>query len=92
MTSWLLTNNLVVFVYLSEDQQKCRMSFISYWGYREELYCDVEDIEPIECSKLDIFNHKIKVKGRKKTFKIISRDAVIFNNAKFRLVFGSNII
>lgn len=82
----------MVFVYLSKDEQHCRMSYISYWGNREELYCHIEDIEPIECSKLSILNHKVKVKGRESTFKIISRDATIFNNAKFRLIFGSNII
>lgn len=92
VASWLLTNNLVVFIYLSEDEKTCRMSYVSYWGSRTEFYCNVEDIQPIECSKKDFFNHKIKVNGFNKLFKIINRDATIFNNAKFRLVFGSNVI
>lgn len=68
------------------------MSYVSYWGSRTELYCNVEDIQPIENSKRDFFNQKIKVNGFNKPFKIINRDATIFNNAKFRLVFGSNVI
>lgn len=90
--SLLCSNNLVVFVYLCQDEQKCRMSYVSYWGKRQELYCNIEDVKPIECSKLDFLNHKIKLNGNKNTFKIILRDATIYNNAKLRKVFGSNVI
>ncbi|XP_026806597.1 transmembrane protein 186 [Rhopalosiphum maidis] len=90
--SWIVSNNLVVFVYTNKDDQKCRISYISYWGNRKELYCNVEDITPIELSKLSLLNHKIKLKGNSITLKIITRNSTIFNNAKFRKVFGSNII
>lgn len=80
-------------MYLSQDEQKCRMSYISYWGNRKELYCNVEDIEPIKPSKLNLLNHKIKLKGSENTYKIIINiEAVIFNNPKFRKVFGSNVM
>ncbi|XP_025194861.1 transmembrane protein 186 [Melanaphis sacchari] len=92
IASWVISNNLVVFVYLSKNDQRCRMSYISYWGNREELYCNIEDITPIELSKLSILNHKIKLKGNSITFKIITRNSTILNNAKFRKVFGRNII
>lgn len=92
LASLLLTNNLVIFVYMSEDEQMCRMSYVSYWGKRAELYCNIEDIEPITFSKLDLFNYKIKVKGNNNTFKMVIADATFFNNAKFRLAFGSEII
>jgi hypothetical protein len=68
------------------------MSYISYWGKRKELYCNIDDVKPIEYSTLDIFNHKIKLNGNKNTFKIILRDATIYNNAKLRKVFGSEVI
>lgn len=93
LTTRLLSNNLVVFAYLSQDEQKCRMSYISYWGDRKELYCNIEDVEPIECSKLNLLNNKIKLKGSKQVYKIIiNNDAVIFNNAKCRKVFGNNVL
>lgn len=79
-------------MYLSQDEQKCRMSYISYWGKRKELYCNIHDVKPVECSKLDILNHKIKLNGNKSTFKIILRDATIYNNAKLRKILGSNVI
>lgn len=68
------------------------MSYISYWGKRKELYCNIKDIEPIRCSKFDFFNHKIVLKGNLNTFKITIRDATILNSAKFRQIFGSTII
>lgn len=82
----------MVFAYLSEDEKKCRLSYVSYWGNREELYCDIDDIEPIKYSKVQILNNKIQLNGSKIKYKIIIRDATIFNNAKFRKVFGSDII
>jgi len=90
--SWIVSNNLVVFVYTNKDDQKCQISYISYWGNRKELYCNIEDITPIELSKLSLLNHKIKLKGNSITLKIITRNSTIFNNAKFRKVFGNNII
>lgn len=68
------------------------MSYISYWGNREELLCNIEDIESIKYSKLSIFSHKIQFQRNKNSLKLITRDATIFNNAKCRKVFGSNII
>lgn len=68
------------------------MSYISYWGNREELYCNIEDVEPIKCSKLQYLNNKINVNGSKIKFKIILRNATIFSNAKFRQIFGSEVI
>lgn len=68
------------------------MSYISYWGNREELYCNIEDIRPIQISKLSLLNHKIKLDGSSITLKIITRNSTILNNAKFRKVFGSDII
>ncbi|CAI6362365.1 unnamed protein product [Macrosiphum euphorbiae] len=92
IASWIISNNLVVFAYISKDDQTCRMSYISYWGNREELYCNIEDIRPIEISKLSFLNHKIKLDGSSITLKIITRNSTILNNAKFRKVFGSDII
>ncbi|KAL5233208.1 hypothetical protein ACI65C_000618 [Semiaphis heraclei] len=92
IASWIISNNLVVFVYISEDDQRCRMSYISYWGNREELYCNIEDIKPIEISKLSLLNHKINLIGSSITLKLITRNSTILNNAKFRKVFGSDII
>jgi len=88
----MISNNLVVFAYISEDDQRCRMSYISYWGNREELYCNIEDIRPIEISKLSLLNHKVKLNGNSITLKIITRNSNILNNSKFRKVFGSYII
>lgn len=68
------------------------MSYISYWGNREELYCNIEDIRPIEISKLSFLNHKIELIGSSMKLKIITHDSTILNNAKFRKVFGSDII
>jgi len=68
------------------------MSYITYWGKRAELYCNIEDIEPIVCSKFDILHYKINIKENNSKFKIITRDATIFNNAKFRKVFGDDVI
>lgn len=79
-------------MYISEDDQSCRMSYISYWGNREELYCNIEDIKPIEISKLSLLNHKINLIGSSITLKLITRNSTILNNAKFRKVFGSDII
>lgn len=79
-------------MYLSKDEKKCRLSYVSYWGNREELLCDIEDIDVIKCSKLSIFSHKIQFKKNKNTLKLITRDATIFNNAKCRKVFGSDVI
>lgn len=92
VASWLISNNLVVFVYLSKDEKKCRMSYISYWGNREELLCSMEDIKPIKCSKLSIFSYKIQFEKNKNSLKLITRDATIFNNAKCRKVFGSDVV
>lgn len=95
IASWLLSNNLVVFVYLSEDEQKCRMSYISYWGNREEIFCNTDDIKPIECPKSLVskfLNHKVYLKDNENTYKMITFDATILNNAKFRRAFGKNII
>lgn len=92
IASWIISNNLVVFVYISEDDQRCRMSYISYWGNREELYCNIEDIRPIEFSKLSLLNHKIILEDSSIKLKIITRNSTILNNAKFRKVFGSDII
>ncbi|CAH1736410.1 transmembrane protein 186 [Aphis gossypii] len=92
IASWLISNNLVVFVYISEDDQRCRMSYISYWGNRKELYCNIEDITPIECSKFNLLNHKIEFENSPMKLKIITRNSTILNNAKFRKIFGSNII
>jgi len=44
---------------------------ISYWKKKEELYCNIKDITPIELKKLSILNHKIKLKERLITFKIL---------------------
>lgn len=90
--SFFLSNNTVVFVYLNKDEQECRISYISYWGKRTELYCNIEDIEPIQYSKYNFLIHKITLKTNGKTLKIITRDATIFSNDKFRKIFGSNII
>jgi len=68
------------------------MSYISYWGNREELYCNIEDIRPIEFSKLSLLNHKIILEDSSIKLKIITRNSTILNNAKFRKVFGSDII
>lgn len=68
------------------------MSYISYWGNREELYCNIEDVELVKCSKLQFLNNKIKLNGSKIKFKIVLHDATIFNNAKFRQIFGSEVI
>lgn len=68
------------------------MSYLSYWGNRVELYCNIEDIEPIKYSKLSILYHKIQLKDCKNTLKLITRDATIFNNAKCRKVFGSDVV
>lgn len=92
IASWIISNNLIVFVYMSEDDRRCRMSYISYWGNREELYCNTEDIIPIEFSKFSLLNHKVKLKESSITLKIVTRNSTILNNAKFRKVFGSNII
>lgn len=92
IVSWIVSNNLVIFVYTSKDDQRCRMSYLSYWGNRKELYCNIEDIKPIEFSKLSFLNHKIRLKGNSITFKIITHNSTILNNAKFRIVFGNNII
>lgn len=77
---------------MSEDEQNCQMSYISYWGKRSEIFCDIKDIEPIKCTKLDVLNYKIKLNGNDKTFKIILQGADIYNSAKFRKVFGDEII
>lgn len=92
IASWLVSNNLVVFVYISKDEKKCRMSYISYWGNREELLCNIEDIKLIKCSKLSIFSYKIQFKKNKNSLKLITREAIIFNNAKCRKVLGSDVI
>jgi len=68
------------------------MSYISYWGNRKELYCNIEDITPIECSKFNLLNHKIEFEESPMKLKIITRNSTILNNAKFRKVFGNNII
>ncbi|XP_050423516.1 transmembrane protein 186 [Adelges cooleyi] len=91
-SSWILSDYLVVFVYISDDEKKCRMSYISFWGARKELYCNVDDIQPIQCSKLDIFNNKVKIKNNNKTFKIVLPNSTIMNNAKLRILFGDEVI
>lgn len=68
------------------------MSYISYWGDRSELFCDIEDIESIECSKYNFLNHKIKLKENKNTLKICLHQSIIFNNAKLRKILGCDII
>ncbi|VVC40812.1 Hypothetical protein CINCED_3A008950 [Cinara cedri] len=93
LVTMFLSNNLVVYVYISPDEQKCRMSYVSYWGDRAELYCDIEDIEPIKYSKLDLLNNKIKVNGNKRIFKIIiNNDSIILNSSKLRKVLGSDLV
>lgn len=92
IASWLISNNFIVFVYLSEDGQNCRMSYISFWGKRAEIFCNIDDIEPVKCSKLDILGYKIKLKGNDNTYKISLHGADIYNNAKFRKIFGDEII
>ncbi|XP_050524003.1 transmembrane protein 186-like [Daktulosphaira vitifoliae] len=89
---WLLSDRLVIYAYISDDELKCRMSYISFWGNRNELYCNIDDIKPIKNSKLDFFNHKIKFVNNNNSFKIILQDSTIINNAKFRKIFGDQIM
>lgn len=76
---------------MNEDEQECQFSYISYWGKRRELYCNIEDIKSIQYSKYNFSIYKIKLKNGK-TLKIIIRNATIFSNDKFRKIFGNDII
>uniref|UniRef100_A0A8C6WD09 Transmembrane protein 186 n=1 Tax=Nannospalax galili TaxID=1026970 RepID=A0A8C6WD09_NANGA len=82
---------LVGILYVNESGTVLRVAHLTFWGWRQDTYCDVSDVKPLSESKdqvQDVFM-RIQQYSGKQTFYLTLRYGRILDRERFSQVFGN---
>uniref|UniRef100_A0A1I8M0S4 Transmembrane protein 186 n=1 Tax=Musca domestica TaxID=7370 RepID=A0A1I8M0S4_MUSDO len=99
LTSWMtlsicsmLTKNLVGIMYLNDDNDKLKLAYIDFWGKRNDVVIDLDDLVPENekkrPSKFDWYQTLTLYSNDKVKFKLLQRFGQVEDPEAFVAIFG----
>lgn len=93
MLCWMsyFFRRLVGFMYVNESGTVLQVAHLSFWGWRQDTFCDVSDIIPLSESKEHARDLLVRIKqySGKQTFYVTLRYGQILDRERFSQVFGT---
>lgn len=78
-------------MYVNESGTVLQVAHLSFWGWRQDTFCDVSDIIPLSESKEHARDLLVRIKqySGKQTFYVTLRYGQILDRERFSQVFGT---
>lgn len=85
------TNKLIGNVYIHNETNKVRIAYLNFWGNRQDVILDINDITPYDKSRFPILSENLYKKyltiSSDEIFKINIKYGEVLDNERFNKVF-----
>jgi len=87
-----LSRNTIGFVYTNETLDKVKLSYLNFWGKRENICLDTNNIIlNTSNSLLSKFYKPVKTVNGNKVYRLFHRHGEVMDVEKFSIVFGDEL-
>jgi len=87
-----LFNNTIGYIYLKDDGESVKISYVGYWGHRVNMDTKIDDIHPVNDLPTRFFDnpwyHRVCLTNSKKTYKMYLTVSQVLDKDVFTTIFG----
>ncbi|KAH8384688.1 hypothetical protein KR093_005426, partial [Drosophila rubida] len=87
-----VSSNVIGFIYINHRQDQLKLAYVDFWGRRQEVLVDIEDILPDwelkRSIRLGIYQPISLRADEKQHYKLLQRFGIILDPLMFECIFG----